>query len=435
MSHTPVPSPSVSRRGVLAGFGALSLLGALGAAGCSTSNPDSSAKSGPSETDTLKFYGNALGEAAQKPAWQAILASWEKETGKSVKPVIYPYDQAATQLTLAAKSGDFQGVGQGTWQVLVPAGILADVSDIAAGMSLPDKLIDSLRIDGKLYFVPINASGIGLVSDGRVADEVGLTDGMSVEQFATVLEKIKKQDSKLIPYAAVTKNPDLKDAVHWMWGWGSEVVTSDLRCTIGDAESVAAMKWYKELQDSGLTKAGVARSDARILFARGQAVMYDDAPLANSFVKTNGGPAALAAAVRPLSRPTHRGRPSYNRYWGNGLFCSAGTGEKTSKHFISYVTTDVDAATQLYRQAALAPADAKVAERVPGLAEDTFQNSFRQSITAHSRAAVWDRLPSTARFDTAIGEGVASILAGQTGVQSGLNALKKKVEDILERER
>jgi multiple sugar transport system substrate-binding protein len=435
MSHTPLPNPSVSRRGLLAGFGAFGVLGALAATGCSTSTPGGSGNAGPSETDTLKFYGNALGEAAQKPAWTAIIAAWEKKTGKKVKPVIYPYDQAATQLTLAAKSGDFRGVGQGNWQVLLPTGVLADVDDLVARMSLPPQLIDSLRVDGRLYFVPLNASGIGLVSDGRVADEVGLKDGLTVEQFATVLEKIKKQDRKVIPYAAVTKNPDLKDAVHWMWGWGSEVVTTDLKCTIGDAASVAALKWYKELLDSGLTKAGVSRSDARVLFARGQTVLYDDAPLANSFVKTNGGPAALTAAVRPLARPTTNGLPSYNRYWGNGLFCSKGEGEKTSKDFITYVTTEASAAGQLYKQAALAPADDKVARQIPELAKDTFQKQFRVSITEHARAAVWDTLTSQAQFDSTISEGVASILAGQTGVQSGLNALRKQVEDILAQER
>ncbi|MFJ5646190.1 ABC transporter substrate-binding protein [Streptomyces sp. NPDC093223] len=433
MSHSSVPDPSMSRRGLLAGFGALGLLGALGATGCSTGTTGST--SGSAETDTLKFYGNALGEAAQKPAWEAIIDGWEKKTGKKVKPVIYPYDQAATQLALAARSGDFEGVGQGTWQVLIPTGVLADMSDVVAGMSLPKKLIDSLRVDGKLYFAPLNASGIGLVGDGRVTHEFGLKNGMTVEEFASSLERIKKQDKKLIPYAAVTKNPDLKDAVHWMWGWGSEVVTSDLECTIGDAESVAAMKWYKQLQDSGLTKAGVARSDARILFARGQAVLYDDAPLANSFVKTNGGPAALAAAVQPLTRPTYRGNESFNRYWGNGLFCSTGKGEQTSKDFITYVCTDVTAAGELYRQAALAPADDRVAGKIPALGKDTFQKQFRSRITEHSRAAVWDGLASQAQFDTTIGEGVASILAGQSSVQSGLNALKKKIDDILEQEK
>ncbi|QMU70171.1 ABC transporter substrate-binding protein [Streptacidiphilus sp. P02-A3a] len=428
---TPLTGRAVSRRGLLAGFGVLGTLGALSLAGCATSAPGGSAKGAATDTESINFYGNALGEDAQKAAWQAVIDGWQRQTGKKIKPVVFPYDQASTQLALAAKTGDFDGVGQGPWQVLVPTGILADVSDLAATMDLPGTSVDSFRINGKLYFIPINASGIGLVCDGRIADEVGLSDSMTVEDFATALEKIKKQDPKVIPYAAVTENPDLKDAVHWMWGWGSPVVTDSLRCTIGDAPSVAAITWYKGLQDAGLTKAGVNRSDARILFAQGQTAMYDDAPLADSFVRTNGGSAALQAAIRPLRRPAYRTVPSANRFWGSGLFCSAGEGEQTSKDFINYVATNVSAATALYQESSLAPADAKVAAQVPGLNKDAFQSAFRTAVADHSRASAWDALASSAEIDTAIGQGVAGILAGQSGVQSGLNALRKTVQGIL----
>ncbi|MFJ4798644.1 ABC transporter substrate-binding protein [Kitasatospora purpeofusca] len=432
MSRTPDTHRPLSRRGLLAGIGALGALGAAGLTGCSTPAPATDRAGGATEIGTINFYNNVLGEESQKAAWQTAVDGWQKRSGRTVKPVIYPYDQASTQLALAARSGDFAGVGQaGPWQVLVPTGILADVSDLAAGMSLPTRTVDSLRVDGKLYYLPVNASGIGMVCDGRIADEVGLRSGLSVEDFAAALERIRKQDGKLVPYAAVTKNPDLKDAVHWMWGWGSPVVTESLEVTIGDAESVAAVSWYKQLQDAGLTKSGVARGDARILFGRGQAVVYDDAPLARKFVTTNGGSAELVAAIRPLERPRAKGAPSCNRFWGSGLFCSAGKGERTSKDFIAYVAGDLSAATALYQQSALAPADAKVAAQVPGLAQDTFQNGFRTEVADHARAAAWDRLASYAQIDTAIGDGVAAIMAGQSQVQSGLNALRKKVEDIL----
>ncbi|MFJ4965363.1 ABC transporter substrate-binding protein [Streptomyces sp. NPDC088729] len=433
MSHLPAPGRALSRRGVLTGLGALGAASALGLTGCSTSTPGSgSAAAGASETDSIKFFGNALGDNAQKAAWQTIISGWQKKSGKRVEPVVYPYDQAATQLVLAAKSGSFEGVGQGPWQLLAPSGILADLSDLAARMDLPEEILDPLRVDGKLHFLPTTASGIGMVCDGRIADEAGLEDGMSVEDFATGLERIKRQDPDLIPYAAVTKNPDLKDAVHWMWGWGSDVVTPDLACTIGDAASVEAITWYRELQKAGLTKAGVARTDARILYARGQAVLYDDAPLAQTFLRSNGGSASLIEATRPLRRPSAEGRPSVNRFWGNGLFCSAGKGEKTSKSFISYVATDLGATTALYKQSALAPADPTVADRIPELRKDVFQTGFRKVIAQHSRGAAWDRLSTAAQIDTAIGEGVAAVLAGQTGVQSGLNALRKKIDDALQ---
>ncbi|WP_274601175.1 hypothetical protein [Microbacterium sp. Se63.02b] len=38
----------------------------------------------------------------------------------------------------------------------------------------------------------------------------------------------------------------------------------------------------------------------------------------------------------------------------------------------------------------------------------------------------------TAQIDAAIGAGVATILAGQVDAQSGLNALKKEVQGLLD---
>ncbi len=255
---------------------------------------------------------------------------------------------------------------------------------------------------------------------------------MTVEQFATALEKIKSQDSLLIPYAAVTKNPDLKDGAHWMWGFGSEVVTDDFECTIGDAESVEAITWYKSLQDEGLTQANVARSDARILFASGRTALYDDAPLASTFVKTNGAAQNIIDNIGAIARPTANGNDSYNRAWGGGLFATAGEGELSSRDFITYASTNVDAATALYEQSAVAPAAKTVADQIPALAADKFQTMFRTEVSEHARGAAWDRVPVTAQIDTAIGAGVANILAGQVDVQSGLNALKKEVQGLLD---
>ena len=53
-------------------------------------------------------------------------------------------------------------------------------------------------------------------------------------------------------------------------------------------------------------------------------------------------------------------------------------------------------------------------------------------MSEHARGAAWDRVPVTAQIDTAIGAGVANILAGQVDVQSGLNSLKKEVQDLLD---
>jgi multiple sugar transport system substrate-binding protein len=430
-------SPAFDRRAFLMGGSASLGLGILALAGCATTPPPvpggSAGAGGATEVKTINLYGNSLGEDSQKAAWQALVDGFQKESGVTIKPVIYPYDQAATQLALTGRSGKLLGVGQaGPWQVLSPMGVLADLSDLAEGLGIPQGVLDSYTIDGKLYVLPLTAAGIGLIVNGEIASGVGLKSGLSTDAFATALEKIKSQDSNLIPYAAVTKNPDLKDAVHWMWGFGSEVVTADLECTIGDKESVAAMTWYKGLQDQGLIQPNVARSDARILFASGRTAAYDDAPLASTFVKTNGAAQNVIDDISAISRPQDKGKDSFNRAWGGGLFVTAGEGETTSRDFALFAATDLGAATALYEQSAVAPAAKSVADQIPALASDTFQTVFRTEVSEHARGAAWDRIAVTAQVDTTIGEGVASILAGQVDVQSGLNDLKQKVQGLLD---
>jgi multiple sugar transport system substrate-binding protein len=422
-----------SRRTFLTGAAAL---GALTLAACATpAAPGGGGSTGnATKVDTVNLYNNTLGEDAQKQAWQTMISNYQASSpGTTVKPVIYPYDQAATQLALMAKSGNLMGVGQaGPWQVLTPFGILADLTDLAAGLDIPQGILDAYTLNGQLLVLPQNAGGIGQVVNGQVASSVGLTSGLTTDAFATVLEKIKSQDSTLIPYAAVTKNPDLKDIVPWMWGFGSDVVTDDLKCTIGDAQSVAAVTWYKSLQDQGLIAKNVARSDARILFARGQAIMYDDAPLASSFVKTNGAAQGIIDNITAISRPTYQGKPSYNRAWGGGLFATAGVGELTSRDFITSMVTNLDSATALFTQSSLVPASKKISDQIPAITKDAFQTQFRTAVTESARATAYDKIAVTAQIDTTIGAGVANILAGQVGVQSGLNDLKSQVQSLLD---
>jgi multiple sugar transport system substrate-binding protein len=427
-------SAGISRRAFLGGSTTAAAFGMLALAGCApTTQAPAASANGATAAKTINFYNNSLGEEAQKAAWQSVVDGFAEQADVTIKPVIYPYDQAATQLALTGSSGKLMGVGQaGPWQVLSPMGVLADLTDLAEGLDIPQGVLDTYSIDGKLYVLPLTAAGIGIVTNGEIARDVGLVSGMTVEEFASALEAIKKQDKDLIPYAAVTKNPDLKDIAHWMWGFGSEVVTEDLECTIGDAPSVEAVTWYLSLLDAGLIQANVARTDARILFASGRTALYDDAPLAATFVTTNGGTQQIADNIGAIARPTSGGNESFNRAWGGGLFASAGEGEVTSREFITYAATNVEAATALYEQSAVAPAAKSVADQIPALAKDRFQTEFRTEVSEHARGAAWDKVAVTAQVDTTIGDGVARILAGQVEVQAGLNDLKKEVQDLLD---
>lgn len=423
-----------SRRAFMTGSTAVAALGLLSLAGCATPAPKPAASptGSGSAVKTINFYGNVLGDEAQKPAWEKMVASFEKASSVTVKPVVYPSDQAATQLALLAGAGNLMGAGQaGPWQVLTPFGVLADLSDLAEGLDIPQGILDTYTIDGKLLALPQYAGGIGMIVNGTVAKSAKLKSGMTIDAFDSVLEDIKAQEAGMIPYAAVTKS-DLKDIVPWMWGFGSEVVTNDLEVTIGDKASVAAVTWYKSLLDRGLIQPNVARADARVLFARGQAAIYDDAPLASTFVVTNGASQEIIDSISTISRPTDGDKESFNRAWGGGIFVTAGEGEITSREFAKSLIADVDSATTLFEQSSLAPASAKIASQIPSIQKNAFQTGFRENVTEHARGTAYDRIAVAAQIDASIAQSTAAILAGEVAVQAGLNALKTTVQDLID---
>lgn len=97
-----ISNSQLSRRAFLGGGTVLAAFGALALAGCATpAAPGTGAgatAAGATKAKTINFYGNSLGEEALKSAWQGILDGFSKQEGVKVAPVIYPYDQAATQL-------------------------------------------------------------------------------------------------------------------------------------------------------------------------------------------------------------------------------------------------------------------------------------------------------------------------------------------------
>ena len=77
MNTTPT---QLSRRAFLGGGTALAALGALALAGCATPTPPGASAGANAATTakTINFYGNSLGEDAQKAAWQAVVDGYSR---------------------------------------------------------------------------------------------------------------------------------------------------------------------------------------------------------------------------------------------------------------------------------------------------------------------------------------------------------------------
>ena len=388
-------------------------------AGCATSGSKSSG--GDVDDKNINFYGNSLGEAANKKLYEDGLAAFEKASGASVKPVTYPFDQASTQLLLLARSGTAHGAAQaGPWQPLMPLGVLADLSDLAEKYSFPANALEPSTVDGKLYALPQFIDGIGLVANRDMLDAVGYTtDPMTINDFVSKLEALQKLDKKVIPYAASTKQT-LKDIIPWMQTFGSPVISQELDCTLGDKASVDAVKWYKSLMDQKLIAANTSRVDSRVLYGRKQTAMYDDASLAHSFLASAGASGAELKKLTPLPRPTLKlGDQAHNILQVSGNMVFKGRGENTARALAEYFATDVSFQTAQFDQNRRVGAVAEVTAQIPGVKTDEFQQGWQKNVITHAQVPAYNRVPTADAVESAIEDATAKILAGRPAGRAG----------------
>ncbi len=193
-----------------------------------------------------------------------------------------------------------------------------------------------------------------------------------------------------------------------MWGFGSDVVTDDLKCHAGRRrEPSRPSTWYKSLQDQGLTQTNVARSDCpHPVVASGPGRALRRTPRSPRPSSRRTAPRRTSSTTSGLSRVRRPGArtPSTGR-GAAAVFATAGEGELTSRDFILYAATNVEAATALYENSAVAPAAKSVADKIPALAATSSGRVPHGGLRARSWRRV-GRVAVTAQIDAAIGAGV-----------------------------
>lgn len=155
------------------------------------------------EEKTVVTIFHHIGEQAARDAMDAICAALE-EKYPDVDYEMQGMDQSQFDNMLKTKlvGGDVPDLVMGVpklYKDLIDAGHFQDITDEDFVQNFDPELIESLKIDGKLYSVPYNGGGMGVFYSKKVFEENGLEIPKTHEEMMEVAQTI--QDSGIYAFA------------------------------------------------------------------------------------------------------------------------------------------------------------------------------------------------------------------------------------------
>lgn len=413
--------PVLSRRGVLA-LG----LGAAGAAlvGCASTDP------AVSEVRAVNFTSWVFGTSGAGPTTEAV-TGFERQSGITVHPRSYPYEQYLNQMVLKARSGNATGVAQidEEWMsTLVTAGVLRDLGPLVQTERYPEFVAAAGTYRGIRYAMPWTQSAIGIVANSGLAARFGVDINRirGIDAFTEALRTIKRAEPSMIPYLPCTDVTQLKDMLPWMWSFGSPVV-ADGRVTLGDRGSVQAVEYWKSLLDEGLIQSGIIRDDGRTLFAQERAVFYEDAPQAIGVVPKRSSDADIAAKMRPLPRPALDGA-GRNLVWSQPLV-ALNDGPAVDA-LLQYMSTDTRALQIMFEGAGQPPATS-AALAAPWFADSAFYTEWNAVVASASELNPLWMFPKATAAQQFFDQRMELALSGSVTVAEALRDAADGLQDQL----
>jgi ABC-type glycerol-3-phosphate transport system substrate-binding protein len=437
--------PTRTRRDALRmlGIGALGALGTTAAAGGLTAcapSPGSGTAGGDAASKDFTFTSWSLNEEPSKSVTQKIVDAWAKKENSKIRTPSYPFNEYLSQLVLKLRGGETTGAIQldiawlGT---LAAMGKLVDLGAQAKKGGYTDVALASGQYDGTQYGLPWTTGAIGLIGNGLLLKQAGITkEPVTTEEFEEALRALKHLGGGVVPYAAATKVAQLKDILPWMQTFGCSLLDggeggSKGRVTIGDDASVDAVTWYKKLYDAKLIAADVDRFDARALFSQGKAGFYDDAIVAKGVIAAQAKNAGLQDAMQPLMRPVlQAGDTPQALLWGHLIVVARGEGSDTAADFALHTTSDRATVVGYFEDLALPPTTtAALAD--PKVTADAFTTDWTERITKTATGNPFWRYAKAAQIDEAIAKQVQSVLIGKASAKQAMRTAGEEVTAMI----
>jgi multiple sugar transport system substrate-binding protein len=421
---------SLSRRQVL--IGAAGALAAVGLGGCAPTGSQPSNSDSEAEAKEMTFSSWSMNEAASKEQLGALLRAWSDQNGVTLQTPSYPYNDYVQQMLLQVRSGKLTGAAQvdiSTLATFAAAGRLVDLTDSAGKADYTESALAVSKVDGRQVSLPWTTAAIGLVGNGKLLEQAGITSPpATISEFEQALEKLKQLG--VTPYAAMTKLAQLKDIVPWMWQFGSPVYDG-ASVTVGDAASVEAVTWYKSLLDRKLIAPEVDRFDARALFGQGKVGIYEDAIAGKKFIASSTKDTSLVDAMTPLPRPVvSAGDKPKCLAWGHAIVVFEGAGRATATRLAEHLTGDTATVVEYFKKASYPPPTSS-GLAAPEVAADEWTTRFTERVTSAGQPNPLWVLPQYAQIEQKLAQHVQRVLVNQAAPQAALNDAKKDIESLV----
>ena len=394
------------------------------------------------KNEKLVWCGWSGEEEATKPTIQGMVKSWNlKQPNNQVAWVGWPWANTQEQLIIRSQGGEALDVAQVDFTMfatLSAMDVLVDLNQVYGKTWLKRNFEEASlaigQVNGKQLALPWTIASIGTVNNPALLAKVGVnTPPVTIQEFESVLLKLKQSDPNIIPYALCTKDATAaSDFQPWLWAFGGSVFDKKGNVVINNAQGVKALTWCKSLLDHGLIKMDMTRFDARTLFAKNLVGFYHDAIMAKSIAKTNGIPEAdLDKYIQPMQRPVLKtGDKPQSTMWGHLLviFKKSTDDPKLAGEFIKHVVSE-EQSMRYFENSGMLPV-MKTAMADPRVQNDPWSKSWL-SITKNGRLTESTLYKQAGQINTIITEEFQAALLGKKTPQKALDDVAARVNSAL----
>ncbi|MCR2828177.1 ABC transporter substrate-binding protein, partial [Microbacterium sp. zg.Y909] len=205
--------------------------GVLALAGCSGSGGGAGEDG---DVEMTLWHNSTTGPG--KEFWDQTAAAFSEENpGVTIKVQVVQNEELDGKLQTALNSGDapdlFLQRGGGKLAAMVAAGQIKDITDAisdTAAEEIPDTTLDNLRVDDKLYGMPVAVLPGGMFYSQQVFDAAGITEApTTIDEMSAAVEALKA--SGVEPIALGGKNA--WPAAHWYYFFALRACSPDTMAT------------------------------------------------------------------------------------------------------------------------------------------------------------------------------------------------------------
>ncbi|MGE5549096.1 MAG: ABC transporter substrate-binding protein [Bacteroidota bacterium] len=392
-------------------------------------------------SDKLVWCGWSGEEEATKPTIQSMVKSWNlKNPTTPVTWVGWPWANTMDQLIIRSQGGEALDVAQldfGMFATLSAMDVLVDLNQVFGktwlGRNFEEASLAIGRVNGKQLALPWTIASIGTVYNPTLLQKVGVKEPpVTIQEFESVLMKLKASDPNIIPYALCTKDSTAaSDFQPWLWAFGGSYFDKKGNVAINNAQGVKTLTWYKSLLDRGLIKMDMSRFDARTLFAKGLVGFYHDAIMANGIAKTNGVPEKdLYKYIRPMQRPVLKaGDKPQSTMWGHLLVIFKKSGNiKMAGEFIKHIV-GAEQSLRYFENSGMLPV-MKSAMADPRVQNDDWSKQWL-AITKNGRLTESTLYKEVGQINNIITEEIQAALLGKKTPQKALDDAATRIKSAL----